>query len=973
MVQSRIQIQTLLAIAFLAAGVCSAEAQYFGRNKVQHDTFEFKTLKTDHFDIYYYEEERVLANHVARMAERWYARLTRALDHHLSGRQPLVLYASHPHFEQTNVVSSLMSEGTGGVTEGLRRRIVLPAGASLAETDHVVGHELVHAFQYDIGTGNMPRMALLPLWFVEGMAEYLSLGPNDPHTAMWMRDAVLSERLPTIKDLWEPKYFPYRYGQALWAYLGSRFGDKVVGNAMYSAMGGDAIAAIETVTGVDEKTLSKDWHDALRKLYAAAARGAQAPHAIGVPLITKESYGGEMNVAPAISPDGTRIIFLSEKNFASIDMFLADAATGKITRKLIETSADPHFDSLQFINSAGSWDASGKRFAVGAIRRGRPYLAILDIERGGRIEREIPLEQLGEIFHPTWSPDGKRIAFSAIAGGETDLYVYDLDAPRDKHRTKVTRVTRVEGEKGEKGAAPGSSEADERCLRRSAAGLVARWQDDRLRHRSLYHQPEDARLQGLSPRGDRRRHARDARTAGRDADRQARGEAHRAAMVGRWHDALLPVRRERHHEHLSPDASPPARSRSSRTSRPASPASRSSARRCRSRPPPDASRSARSARGEYGVYTIDAGLKMTAITPRVATPAAPRSSNVKRGRIGGARRFGTGLVVMRLSAAAQTEPLVPSMLAPPRPGGEVVRLLENPTMGLPPPTEFPAEDYDDKLKLDYVGQPTVVAGANRYGAFVGGGVSFTLSDMLGDRTLGAVVQMQGEFDTFGGQPRTSTAASGSTGGWWRSRSRITGRFRQSLDTIGNEPVVREQVERFNPDPPGGGRRDPRSRSAGAAARIHRRIASDQLQPAHRRGGLFTFDRTSDLRRPPRAPRARFADARGDQHRARLRHVDLRRDQSDSRAPLSFRSLAHVRRSARTRACWWISASTSCRSLVTVAARVLHFGRYGSAAEDFRLTPLYLGYPHLHAATTSTRSARVNASPTGRVVVRRSIA
>ena len=135
-----------------------------------------------------------------------------------------------------------MGESTGGVTESLRRRIVLPAGASLAETDHVVGHELVHAFQYDIGTGNMQRMALLPLWFVEGMAEYLSLGPNDPHTAMWMRDAVLSERLPTIKELQDPKYFPYRYGQALWAYLGSRFGDDVVGNAMFSGMGGDAVA-----------------------------------------------------------------------------------------------------------------------------------------------------------------------------------------------------------------------------------------------------------------------------------------------------------------------------------------------------------------------------------------------------------------------------------------------------------------------------------------------------------------------------------------------------------------------------------------------------------------------------------------------------------------------------------------------------------------------------------------------------------
>ncbi len=88
---------------------------------------------------------------------------------------------------------------------------------------------------------------------------------------------------------------------------------------MYAAMGGDAVAAIETTTGVDEKTLSKDWHDALRKLYATAARGAQAPHAIGAPLITKETDGGEMNIAPAISPDGSKIVFLSEKNFASID------------------------------------------------------------------------------------------------------------------------------------------------------------------------------------------------------------------------------------------------------------------------------------------------------------------------------------------------------------------------------------------------------------------------------------------------------------------------------------------------------------------------------------------------------------------------------------------------------------------------------------------------------------------------------
>ena len=37
--------------------VTSANAQYFGRNKVQYRTFDFQILKTEHFDLYYYPEE----------------------------------------------------------------------------------------------------------------------------------------------------------------------------------------------------------------------------------------------------------------------------------------------------------------------------------------------------------------------------------------------------------------------------------------------------------------------------------------------------------------------------------------------------------------------------------------------------------------------------------------------------------------------------------------------------------------------------------------------------------------------------------------------------------------------------------------------------------------------------------------------------------------------------------------------------
>ena len=130
-----------------------------------------------------------------------------------------MLYASHAQFTQTNVVPNRLGDGIGGVTEHEKGRVVLPFAAGLGETDHVLGHELVHAFQRDILKRVGPPMSTLPLWFIEGMAEYLSVGTIDTNTAMWLRDSVEQQSLPRLDQLDDPSFFPYRYGQALWVYL----------------------------------------------------------------------------------------------------------------------------------------------------------------------------------------------------------------------------------------------------------------------------------------------------------------------------------------------------------------------------------------------------------------------------------------------------------------------------------------------------------------------------------------------------------------------------------------------------------------------------------------------------------------------------------------------------------------------------------------------------------------------------------
>ena len=118
-----------LAAVILGLSVSPVFGQYFGRNKVQYEKFDYKILKTEHFDIYFYPEEEAAIKVAGQLAERWHARLSRILGHSLRGRQPLIIYASHPQFEQTTVLSELISEGTGGVTESFKRRIILPFGA----------------------------------------------------------------------------------------------------------------------------------------------------------------------------------------------------------------------------------------------------------------------------------------------------------------------------------------------------------------------------------------------------------------------------------------------------------------------------------------------------------------------------------------------------------------------------------------------------------------------------------------------------------------------------------------------------------------------------------------------------------------------------------------------------------------------------------------------------------------------------
>jgi Tol biopolymer transport system component len=679
---------SIVLLAFLSAPAeLSAQGGYFGRNKVQYRTFDFQVLKTDHFDIYYYPEAEEAAHTAARMAERWYARLSTLLDHELRGRQPLILYASGPHFRQTNTVEGAIGEGTGGVTEAFKRRIVLPLAGPLEATDHVLGHELVHAFQYDItGTNvraNTAGALGLPLWFIEGMAEYLSIGPVDAHTAMWLREAARREQLPEIDDLDNPRYFPYRYGHAFWAYIAGRYGDDAVGMMLRAAAGreGTYQTAIQSVLTTDTKTLSKEWHAAVFEAYRPIAESTQLPGQFARPLITKDRQGGELNVSPELSPDGSRIVFFSERDLFSVDLFVADARTGEIIRKITDTATDPHFDSLQFLSSAGAWDHAGKRFVFPGISKGQPILTIVDVERG-RTEREIQIKEVDEILNPAWSADGRFIAFSGLVGGFNDLFVYDLGA------STLRRLTNDAFAELDPDWAPDgrsivfSTDRFTSTLPTLAIGSVKLASID-VSSGAVREVGGFADAKNISPQ-----FTPDGRALYFLSDRGGVTNVYHLDLAsGRTRQVTNLLTGASGITELSPALS---------VSR-------------------DRLVFSAYVEGGYNIYALDSEEQLAG-GPHVDLPI--------NAAVLPPRRAGEG---------------------------PVYTAINNPTSGLPESVAAaPVADYGPSLSLDYAGQPAVGVGVDRFGTFAAGSMAFLFSDMLGNHVVGTSAQVTSRFDEFGG-------------------------------------------------------------------------------------------------------------------------------------------------------------------------------------------------------------------------------
>ena len=423
--------------------------------------------------LYFYEREREIAERAAAFIEESYRELVEDFQHVPRRTLPYILYNTYQEFLQTNIFP--IQEGVLGVTGRADLELVLPYFGDHRLFQHISTHEMVHQFQIqkardvvrDAGLSGDP-LDRMPLWFIEGMAEFYALGGLDPEAEMLTRDLLLNPD-PTqgyvILDFFEDRPFSqlwtYKIGQARVAFLEDHYGEgtiQEVFNRSYRLVGAR-----------EGQTDTKTFRSLLADITGDPARKISAEFEAWIKRRSYETYLDSSQDAQdltffndtrgylqtmASSPNGHLIMYRSiQRSTGQVRLFLTDSRAPRRHHR-VASDGQPGAESLHPVGPR-NFDVHNDQAVYFARSKGRDLLYLKEVrhraEEDGdgswnvrirtRSRGTYDLSEHGLVTaeSPAFSPDGRRIAFLGLdEEGQKDLYIFQALEGDDFMVTRLT-------------------------------------------------------------------------------------------------------------------------------------------------------------------------------------------------------------------------------------------------------------------------------------------------------------------------------------------------------------------------------------------------------------------------------------------------------------------------------------------------------------------------------------------------------
>ena len=398
----------------------------------------WKSLKTDHFDVNYPQNLESVAQDMGRILEEAHANLTKDLKWKPWGRTEIVLTDVT---DESNALASVLPYNM------IIFRVIPPSpDSSLANYDDylrvLVSHEYTHIVHMDANRGVWKpfRMifgklispaGLTPLWVREATAVYEETKQTkagrdrSTYSEMLLRAAILEDNFPTIDRVgvyhwrWPSWEAAYTFGSKFVVYLVQKYGEdkfiefnrRIQSSPLLTMMNHDA-------RNVYHKTfyeLWREWKEYLTEKYKKEEQGLEKEGLTITEPVVKPSWNEQFN-NPVISPDAKKLAYSLETPHHSPEIRLKDLETGKDIRI-----------AKQMVSGI-SWKRDGTKLVYSASGSYKTYSAYYDLWSYDLKTKKKKRLTYGErARYADYSSSGDKIVFVSSNAGTDSLKVFDVE------------------------------------------------------------------------------------------------------------------------------------------------------------------------------------------------------------------------------------------------------------------------------------------------------------------------------------------------------------------------------------------------------------------------------------------------------------------------------------------------------------------------------------------------------------------
>lgn len=245
----------------------AASEEEFGKNRIQYKNFDWKTTRSNNFEVNYYRGGNELSERAAKIAEGEFDRIAEVLGYTPFTMMKLFIYNSPKDLEQSNIGLTSPIEYDGGILNLSRSRVEIAYAGNEKNFEADIVQQVAKLFVYDMLYGGSLKevlqsslMLTVPDWYMSGVARYVSHDNGSEEELNLMKAKVIQAQDKKLKTLKGDD--AAIVGQSIWHYIAQRYGMDNISNILnLTRIIRDEQSSITSTLGISYNRFLREWSD----------------------------------------------------------------------------------------------------------------------------------------------------------------------------------------------------------------------------------------------------------------------------------------------------------------------------------------------------------------------------------------------------------------------------------------------------------------------------------------------------------------------------------------------------------------------------------------------------------------------------------------------------------------------------------------------------------------------------------------